>query len=74
MRVNESRFLDLVANAEKSYGGNVIDQLALDLRDEREARKILKDLYDESLKEIERLKGLSESQSEALDMMDRGIL
>jgi len=57
MRVNESRFLDLVANAEKSYGGNVIDQLALDLRDEREARKILKDLYDESLKEIERLKG-----------------
>ena len=74
MRVNESRFLDLVANAEKSYGGNVIDQLALDLRDEREARKILKELYEDSLKEIERLKGLSESQSEALDMMDRGVL
>ncbi len=64
MRVSESRLIKAIESAElgKSlgYSGNIIDHLALDLRDALEAIKILK--------------GLSDSQTEAMDMMEKGQL
>lgn len=45
MRVNESRLLELIAGAELGeslgHSGNIIDHLALDVRDLMEAVKIL---------------------------------
>jgi hypothetical protein len=64
MRISEARLIDVIAGAELGeslgYSGNIIDHLALDLRDALEAVKILK--------------GLSDSQTEALDMMEKGQL
>lgn len=72
MRVNQSRLLDLIAQAEKGYGGNIIDQLALDLRDTQEAVKVLRDRLDKAQEEIKALLALSESQEQALKMMESG--
>lgn len=74
MRVNQSRLIDLIAQAEKGYGGNVIDHLALDLRDTQEAVKVLRDRLDKAQEEIKALLALSESQEQALKMMEAGRL
>lgn len=64
MRISEARLIEVIAGAELGdslgYSGNIIDHLALDLRDALEAVKILK--------------GLSDSQSEYLDMADKGLV
>jgi len=67
MRISESQFLEILADAERNRHGNILDKMALDLRDMREAVKILND-------RLEALQGLSDSQAEALNMMEQGTL
>lgn len=78
MRTDESRLADIIATAELGnslgHGFNLIDTLALDLRDYREAVKIMRDRLDKANEEITRLRDLSDSQSEALNMMEMGRL
>lgn len=78
MRTDESRLADIIETAElgKSlgHGFNLIDTLALDLRDYREAIKILRDRLDKAQEENKMLRALSESQSKALNMMEAGTL
>ena len=62
MRVDTARLSDLIRQAENGHRdvglASLVDDLALDLRDTMEAVKILQ--------------GISNSQAEALDMMEKG--
>lgn len=50
------------------------DKLVLDLRDTKEAVKILRERLDKAQEEIKMLRGLSESQAKALNMMEAGTM
>jgi len=68
MRVTEARLLELIAGAELGeslgHSGNIIDHLAMDLRDAKVAIEVLQG-------RVAHLQGLSDRQSKALEMMAR---
>lgn len=76
MRLSEEVFNFMKNNSVRVRPENQTDtdKLVLDLRDTREAVKILRDRLDKAQEENKMLRALSESQSKALNMMEAGRL
>lgn len=84
MRLSDERLAEIILIAERMRPKFLDDnrrlpledgrKLTLDYRDTREAVKILRDRLDKAQEEIKMLRGLSESQAKALNMMEMGRL